>query len=329
MSHPYTLIGAEMSPYSVKVRAYLRYKKIAHSWLPRFQNMELYQKHARIPIIPLVITPADEAMQDSTPIIDALDPLVPEPSIHPDNPALAFLSALLEEYGDEWGNKIMFHFRWWDEVDQAACSLGLARSMAPNGEPSDVNAIAEKVRERMTGRGNFVGSSAETAPLISKYFDRLLEILEAHLTNRKYLFGNRPAFADFGLAPQIYELARDPSAGAIIQSRTPHVLAWAYRMLEPHNEGDFETWEDLKPTLQPLLADAGSHFLPWSTANAKALIAGDESFSVDLAGETYTQQPQKYHARSLKVLRDRYAAISDTAELDPILRETGCLEYLT
>ncbi len=329
MSSIIKLIGAEMSPYSVKVRAYFRYKGIDHIWGSRFQNQDEYKKHARLPLIPLVILPDGSAMQDSTPIIDAFEAKYPDPTIHPDGDLLGFLSALIEEFGDEWGNKLMFHFRWWDPVDQNACARGLARSISPDGSTEDVEAIAAQVRERMTGRGHFVGSSKETAPLIERYFDHLIAILESHLSARKYLFGDRPAFADFGLAPQLYEMARDPTSGAILQARTPHVLAWAYRMLEPHNDGPFETWDSLRPTLMPILITIGSHFLPWSTANAKALMAGEDRFTVDLDGDAYSQGPQKYHARSLKALRDRYASVADKSELDPILSETGCLAYLT
>ena len=56
-----------------------------------------------------------------------------------------------------------------------------------------------------------------------------------------------------------------------------------------------------------------------SSANAYALQAADQTFSVELNGRKYSQQPQKYHARSSGVLKARYAAISDTAALDPIL----------
>ena len=329
MDQPYRIFGSEMSPYSVKIRAYFRYKGIPHQWLARRQHEDEFQKFARLPIVPLVVTPEGDGIQDSTPIMEKLDTLFPDPSIHPDDPALAFLSALIEEYGDEWGNKLMFHFRWWHERDQHAVSYALARGMSPDGDTAEVDKITAMVRERMTGRGHFVGSSAATAPLIDGYFDRLLAILEPHLEGRKYLLGGRPAFADFGLASQLYEMALDPTAGGIIRARAPNVMAWAMRMMEPHDDGPFEDWDALRPTLEPLLADAGAHFLPWSTANASALMAEQEEFSVELGGATYTQKPQKYHARSLKVLRERYAAVADKAALDPILEKAGCLAYLT
>ena len=329
MSSEYRIFGAEMSPYSVKVRAYFRYKGIPHQWLSRRANEEDFQKYARLPIVPLVVTPDGTGIQDSTPIMEKLEADFPEPSIHPEDPDLNFLSALIEEYGDEWGNKLMFHHRWFGEADQLATAHVLARGGMPDASWEEVDKAASLVRERMVSRVHFTGSSPENAPLISGYLDQLLKILKLHLVDRKYLFGARPAFADFGLGLQVYEMALDPTAGAIIRARAPEVLAWAYRMTEPRNDGPFENWKSLKLTLEPLLRDAGEFFLPWSTANAKALEAGDESFSVSLGGKAYVQGPQKYHARSLNVLRSRYEAVSDKSNLVSILGETGCLSYLT
>ena len=230
MSDEYRIFGAEMSPYSVKVRAYFRYKGIPHKWLSRRANEEEFRKYARLPIVPLVVTPDGAGVQDSTPIMERLDADFPEPSIHPDDPTLAFLSALIEEYGDEWGNKLMFHHRWFREPDRLATAHVLARGGMPNAPWEEVDNAAQAIRERMVGRVHFTGSSPENAPLISAYLDRLLSILEPHLTGRKYLFGARPAFADFGLGLQVYEMALDIAAGAIIRARTPAVLAWAFRM---------------------------------------------------------------------------------------------------
>ncbi|MEE2777830.1 MAG: glutathione S-transferase family protein [Acidobacteriota bacterium] len=329
MSDRYRIFGSEMSPYSVKVRSYCRYKGIPHEWIRRTpQNQDEYRKYARIPIIPAVATPDDVGLQDSTPIIDRLEGLHPEPSVHPDDAVLAFLSVLVEEYGDEWGNKIMFHHRWWHEADQRACARILARGNLPEGDEESVDALAAQIRERMTGRGDFVGSNPQTAPLISRYLDDLLEILEPHLAGRRYLFGDRPAYGDFGLAMQLYEASIDPTAGGIMRARSTNVLDWCFRMIEPRDDGPFESWESLAPTLTPLLQNIGGYFLPWSVANAKALQAGEESFSVELAGSTYTQPPQKYHAKSLGVLRERYAALDDTSSVDPILESTGCLSHL-
>ena len=107
------------------------------------------------------------------------------------------------------------------------------------------------------------------------------------------------------------------------------MLAWVERMLEPEATGPFEAREALLPTLLPLLErQVGRLFLPWSDANARAIADGREEFSVELAGRPWTQKPQKYHARSLAALRERYASVADRGELDPILERAGCLRWL-
>jgi len=330
VSSSYRVFGLELSPYSVKVRSYLRYKGIPHEWVVRHMgNLAEFQRHAKLPLIPLVIGPDGVAMQDSTPIIETLEARFPAPSIHPSDPATAFLSALLEEYGDEWGNKWMFHYRWWYEADQASAAERIARANLPGADESAIAKMAAGVRERMVPRLSFVGSSEATRPLIEASFEHAVERLEAHLAARPFLFGARPAFADFGLWGQVYNLSTDPTPGALLRTRAPRTMAWIERMLAPAAQGDFEPWSALAPTLEPLLRDeVAGRFLPWSAANALALGAGESDFTVDLSGQPFTQQVQKYHAKSLEALRKRYRALPERADLDAILERTGCLAWL-
>jgi glutathione S-transferase len=330
MAGVYRIFGAEMSPYSVKVRSYFRYKAIPHQWVLRNAASQAeYEKYARVPIIPLVVTPEGSGIQDSTPIIDAMEKLYPEPSIHPDDAIADFISALIEEFGDEWGNKWMFHYRWARDVDQISSAGRIARMRGPAADEAKHAAFAGQVRARMVDRVWFVGSNEVTAPQIEAGFIDMLGLLDAHLATRPYLFGGRPAFGDFGLWGQIYEMWTDPTAGAIIGGGAPHVLDWVHRMLWPKAEGKFEAWPTLEPTLMPILRkQVGVQFMPWTCANEKALAGSKEEFSVTLGDKTWTQKPQKYHARSLGVLRARYAATADKAALDPVLDAAGCLAGL-
>jgi hypothetical protein len=87
----------------------------------------------------------------------------------------------------------------------------------------------------------------------------------------------------------------------------------------------------LAPTLEPFLSGPVRHFLTWSDANAKAIAAGDDSLSVELDGQTWTQSvggPQKYHAKSLKELRRKFAEVKEVEPLRDILAKAGCLEWL-
>ncbi len=330
MASEYHIHGIELSPYSVKVRSYFRYKGIPHRWIPRSLDTDgEYQKFAKLPLVPLVVTPENEGIQDSTPIIEAVEALHPEPSIHPSDPVARFISVLLEEFGDEWGNKWMFHYRWAREADQLSGAGRIARSMMPTADDAQLANGTAMVRERMVGRVSFVGSNPVTAPQIEESFRDTLAILEPHFASRAYMFGGRPAFADFAMWGQLYNAWTDPTPGAMINAATPNLLAWIHRMLWPRAEGDFEPWSSLAPTLTPLLdRQVGKLFMPWTMANAAALAKGSEEFSVELAGKTWTQKPQKYHAKSLSVLRAKYAALPDKSAIDAVLQKTGCLTGL-
>ncbi|MFT5032399.1 MAG: glutathione S-transferase [Bermanella sp.] len=330
----YRLMGRPESGYSVKVCAAMRFKAAPFEWLDRFKNDALYQQHANVQLIPLVLLPDGSAMQDSTPILEKLEAHHPEPSLHPTDPALRFLSELLEEYGDEWANKLMFHYRWGYPADQKRRGATLARGiiegkgfgwLAPLATPL----FARLIIKRMVPRMAFAGANDNNAPILIESFAHLADMLEAHLKNRPYLFGARPSFGDFGLWGQLWQAWIDASCEKILNKRAPSVVAWIKRMDNPSIEGDFEDFESLKSTLHPIFAhEVGPHFLAWSDANEKAFSAGEKQTELNMGDRRYYQKTFKYPAASLHVIKSKYKAAGGDSELEHFLQETNCHSYL-
>jgi glutathione S-transferase len=328
MTAPFRLYGAELSPYSVKVRSYLRFKRAPFEWKQRSQaRQEEFARYAKLPLIPVLVDAEDNALQDSTPIIEALERELPEPSITPNEPALAFVSILLEDYADEWLNKAMFHYRWSYPEDQESAARRIADMIFEGAEKPE--GIEDQVRTRMISRLYHVGSSPETAPLIEGSFARVLELLERMLGGRAYLFGGRPCLADFGLAGQLTQLLSDPTPGALMKARAPNVVRWIDRMENPEVEGEFVPLKTLRGELEDLLrAEVAGAYLVWMAANAQAVADDASGVSVEIAGVTFTQKPQRYAAKAFAELKRKRAAIDDAA-LAELLEETGCDAFLS
>ena len=272
-------------------------------------------------------------MQDSTPILESLEEAHPEPSFDPADLGLRFLSALLEEYGDEWGNKLMFHYRWGYPADQKHRSGTLARGMLKGHILRPLAPLAARFTvRRMIPRMAFAGANENNAPILIESFGNLVEMLEIHLRDRAYLLGGRPSMGDFGLWGQLYQAYSDPSCGAHLREHGPGIIAWLERMLTPRVEGDFESLDSLAPTLLPIFSrEVGPRFLAWDIANAKAWAAGEKRTELQMEGRRYYQKTFKYPAHTLSILQQKFDAASasatDTAMTD-FLAEADCLEFL-
>lgn len=325
----YVIYGSEYSPFSVKVRSYFRFKKIPHEWRPRTrENFAEFQELAKLPLIPLVHCPDGTVLQDSTPILEKMEAVFPDNPISPADQNLGFLSAMLEEYGDEWVNKPMFHYRWWGDEDQIAVANGLAKSIAPNAAEEEQAQFAKDLRKRMVPRLSFVGSTEQNKPIIEQSLEDLLGYLESHLKGRDYLFGGRPAMGDFGLFGQLYGCTQQPSTEGMIKDH-PNVSDWIYQMKDPKATGDWAVWDDLAGTMAPLLQNQmGELYFPWAHANASALKREDATFTVSIKGAEFTQDTMKYTGRSLQALRQKFADIKPRGQLEQMLLTCDCLEPL-
>jgi glutathione S-transferase len=333
----YKIFGFELSPYSVKVRSWFRYKGLDHEWIVRdFEHLPEFKKYARLPIVPLVVTPEKKGVQDSTPLMEKFEKECPGPTMIPDDPFLAFLSRLLEEYGDEWVNKPLFHYRWNYEEDRKAASKIIATYFIPQkvlkipllGSIA-VFCFSFYVSNRQRGRHHYLGTNLVNAPVIEDSFLRLIKLLDLHLVDRPYIFGGKPAQADFGLWGQLYSLSLDPTPRALMESHSKNVLQWIKRMLSPKDEGDFETLETLSPTLGPLLKEEVAEiFLPWAHVNLIASAGEKDRFSIRLKGKFFEQKPIKYQAKSFKILLDLYKNLNEDEKSKLVLEKMGLLVYL-
>lgn len=320
----YRLFGMEVSPYSVKVRALLRFKQVPFEWLLRSRaNEAAFREHAKVPLIPLLVTPGG-ALQDSTPMMNYLETEHPSPSIRLADPALNFLSDALEEAADEWLIKPMFHYRWNYEADRREAGLRIATASVDPG--TDPTQYAAMIGAHLMTRREPLGCSDANAPLLERYVLESAKRLDAHLQSRPFLFGNQLSAADLGLGSLYYELYSDPTPNALLRPFSA-LSAWAQRCMNPEGlgTGNSESWDSLRATLQPVLEHELSHFyLPWARANAAALASGDgTAFTVTLDGTAFTQPAQKYPAKSWRTLQSHWATLSaDTqAEVRGIIGE--------
>ena len=96
----YTINGALGSPYSLKIRALMRYRRIPHIWQHGTATQGLAAAKVKAPVIPVVEYPDGSFHNDSTPLIYDLEARHQGRSVVPPDPARAFLAHLLEDFTD-------------------------------------------------------------------------------------------------------------------------------------------------------------------------------------------------------------------------------------
>ena len=230
---PIKLIGNNGSPYTHKMVAFLRYKRIPYEII--WGDPEVYLDQHKIEKPKPVLHPtflfenSDRkvmAVTDSTPVIRSLENKFTSRSTIPSNSVLRFLNYFLEDYGDEWGTKFMFHYRWYDDkdIENAGTLLPLyANTTLTNAELIQKK---EEISKRQLGRVWVVGSNQKTAPLIDQSFKKVISILEDHFINYPFLLGFRPASSDFSFFGQLSQLVGfDPTPRSIIQNSSMRTVA--------------------------------------------------------------------------------------------------------
>lgn len=334
-STPLTFIGAPGSPYTRKMRALLRYRRIPYIQIQQMSKEARALPQPKVPLLPTFYLPdasgAVVPVTDSTPLIRRFEREFSGRSVLPPDPVVEFLDQLIEDYADEWLTKCMFHYRWYHAADVEKAGHVLPHWSRIDCTDEQIAPVQKMISERQVSRLGVVGSNDVTAPVIEASYRRFLRTFDAHLQTSRCLFGPRPSAADFAIAGQLTCLALfDPTPAAVTLEESPRICAWVEWFEDLSGiEVDDADWIDrdgVSPTLRALLGEVGRVHAPFLIANGEALARGAEQVDTEIDGQKWVQKPFPYQGKCLRWLREAHGALApaDRGAVDAILAGTGC-----
>ena len=314
----------------------MRYRRIPYSMLwGNGQTLPEGYPAPKVMLLPTFFFPNAngdlEAVTDSTPIIRRLEKMSQGRSVIPGNPVLAFLNYLIEDYADEWLTKAMMHYRWAYEDDIKHAGEYLVYMSIPTIDRQSAENLSKVFSDRQTGRLSVVGSNETTKETIESSYRRLATILDKLIETNRFIFGARPASADFALYGQLTQLAIiDPTPAAEMRKLSLRVRGWLDTSedlsgLSPSEE-DWLTPSQNAEKLRPLLEEIGRVYAPFLVANAAAHARGEKTVETEIDARPWMQATFPYQAKCLNWIRHEYSALSqsDRARVDDIMAGTGC-----
>ena len=245
---------------------------------------------------PVLVTPENWVLADTTPIIDLMDQRFPVRRLFPSGPQ-GVLVHVVEEFLDEWIARTMVHYRWHYPASADFASRAIAEG-------------DEKAAEFIRGWGPRACRATGTETLFHQQaaeaeYERLLVAADAQLQKTRYLLGDRPTAVDcMMLGGFRAHTLHDPDPKAQVE-RFPRLVAWNDSADAWDGGGDLAPFPESTPFARHVLAEMADHYAPVLAGNVEALQSGAKAFSVDTYGEPASYLTRPYPVRSAAMIRDR------------------------
>lgn len=340
---PYVLHGWHLSFFSGKTRAYLRYKGVPFV----DQAVDAYHLLWRIPretgatVMPVVVTPEGEWLQDSKHIVDRLEPRFPQAPVLPSTPRQRIAAQLLEAWADEAWIPTAMHYRWSYPENYPLFEADAGSALLPWAPAFLQRRIAAYIASRLRNYLPGVGVVPGQFTLLERWTEALLDALERHFAVQPFLFGTCPSIADFALLGPLYgHLSRDPAPRRLLVQPRPQVQGWVERMNATRaGAGEFLPGDAIPATLQPLFDAVFREFQPMvlairdETRKAIAALAPDRTrlpralglIEFPMGEGRFRRAAMPYTLWMMQRIADGYAELgaASRASVDAWLREQG------
>lgn len=296
----YTIYGGELSYFTRKLEAAMIFYGADFEMKSKHGN-PLVEKRSATHQIPVLHTPEDWMIADTTPLLRMLDGRFPDRAMFPDG-ELGILVQVLEEYFDEWIPRTVVHYRWhYPESAQFA---------APRIAAGD-----KEVEERIL---NWGPRSCRATGTESKHqqqaaedeYVRILEAAEAQLKETKFLLGDRPTAVDCvvlgGLRAHTY---MDPVPRRVV-ANYPTIVEWAESRADTWDgSGDLVPFPESTPFARTILGEMATTYKPYVLGNRAAQAAGEKAFHAEIYDESVSYLSRPYPEQSRQMIVARIAEL--------------------
>ena len=294
----YTVFGGALSYFTRKLEAALIFYGADFEMKEKHQSdPALIEQRSGTHQVPVLLTPENWMIADTTPLLYLLDERFPSRRLFPPGP-LGVLTHILEEYFDEWIARTMVHYRW-----HYPRSAEFASGRMAGGNPEAAAFIREWGPRACRATGTESTRQREAA---ESEYDRILAAMEKQLTLTPYMLGSRPTAVDCVLLGGLRahtNMDPDPKEKT---AAYPRVVAWSDGAADAWNgEGGLSEFPEATPFAQFVLREMVHTYRPYILGNAAAQKAGAKAFTAGIYEEDVSYLSRPYPERSRNMIIER------------------------
>lgn len=304
----YGLYGMELSMFSRKLEAQLRFQKIPYEWQFKTDaRSKEVETRSGTHFIPALITPDNWIIHDTIAIGPILNSRFDETAVIPTSPMQRASCFILEDIFNHWLGRVAVHTRWCYPENVAwvgprfGANAMLDRSIdVPFSEQelTQLAPIGESMRDSFgLPVCNNTGVGPEQSASVKADFTDMLKVLGDHFANNNFLLGPRPCPADFALAgASKAHFVTDPTPLSWLGDQKQMLLDYTDRVFNAdHCDGQWLENDALPQSLNNLFDYAQKTYFVFAPASIRAGLSGEKYYEYD-----YGYGPTK--ARSQKRL---------------------------
>ena len=271
-------------------------------------NSEELEARVHTHQIPVMITPEDWCISDSTPILQLLDSRLPARRLYPNDGFSRAVVALIEEYFDEWMARLTVHTRWHH---RESAEFAAAEMMKLQGVPEDrihqmIDSPSSPVHWgkrvcRALGMSSVKQIAAGEAELM-----RIHKALDLHLETNRYVLGDAPCAIDCVLLGGLRaHFLTDPWPKRFLAGLTNvqrYCDEWN-RQIPSTTQANPIDPTNLPPFVEFVLQEMGGGFKNFVLGNSEAQVNGSKAFKAQVYGEEVSYLSRPYVEKSRRMLQ--------------------------
>ncbi len=304
MEYLYKVYGTKRSYFTMKLESAMTYYGVPWLHVTKGPEVtEMVETRSATHQIPVLQTPENWMINDTTPIISMMDARYPMRRLVPTGP-LGVLAHLVEEFMDEWLSRTMVHYRWNYDDSAKEVVTAMLGEVLPDASEETITQMQQMLYTfgKKACRANGLDSDHQKNKTEEEY-EGILAAAQEQLSKTPFLLGNRPCVVDAvflgGLKAHMYV---DPAPREMLENY-PGLIGWLENRADQWDgSGELLPFPESSDFARYILKLMQSTYLNYQKANTVAVKNGDKAFVTEIYGEEVSYKSLSYREESRQMI---------------------------